>query len=217
MIKNIQRIAIVAGILFLIYLYFSKKKKTSFYKENNYSDVTPIHAEHSPKSTDIILAHLSTGENAILWNCKANVAYHYSIKDMETNTFVVNENIVPNSQVAKIKNIPIQIGGRYEVTVGDTKLYVIFDPPTVLENESIFSPTFTEVRTNHMPTGVEIIMDGEKISDEHVGIFGDPKPGIRIDIDVTGCKELIIMVYNGPNAAYIFSRNNNETKIENIN
>ena len=212
MITIATRLAIVAGISFLIYLYFSKKGRASLFSwiedadvKKESVDITPIPAEHSPKESDVVLANLSDGDNAILWNCKPNVSYHYSIKDMETGRLVVNSNITPTTHTAKIKNIPTVKRGRYEVVVGDTKFQVRFDPPDIIEKESVFSTTFIEIRTTYMPTGVEVLMDSNRIADEHIGIFGDPNPGVRID-KAADCKELVIMVYNGPNVVYIFSK-----------
>lgn len=212
MITIATRLAIVAGASFLIYLYFSKKGRASLFSwiedvdvKKESIDITPIPAEHSPNASDIVLASLSDGDNAILWNCKPNVAYHYSIKDVETGRLVANSYITPATHTAKIKNIPITKGRVYDIVVGDTKFQVRFDPPNILEQASVFSTSFIEIRTTYMPTGVEVLMDSNRISDEHIGIFGDPNPGVRID-KAADCKELVIMVYNGPNAVYIFSK-----------
>lgn len=231
MIFSIQKVIIIAGIVFIIYIYFFTQKiswstffgdflektstksnsvisesRTSVLERTEKETPIPIVAEHSPKTTDIVLAELSDGNFAILWNGKLGVSYHYSIRDTETKSIIVESDITSSSSLVKIKSIPLVRHRVYQITVGDTKITAKFTPPHINSDYISNTLTSTEIRTDIMPTDVEIMIDGKKISTEHIGIFGDPQPGLKIDMPITEYKELVIMVYNGPNVVYILTK-----------
>lgn len=211
----VMRVTILAGLSFIIYLLYVRSKTRStggLELINSETEIPNMTFDRkslkvktpSPAKKDIVLAKLTGGENAILWNGVTGTSYHYSIKDLNNGLMIVNSDIIATGPVIKIKGIPIVEFNKYEVSVGDTTVSITFDPPGIVDEESDFESGY--IRTTYMPTGVEILIDGVKLPDSKVGIYGDPTPGIISSTPLSGSpKEIVVMIHNGPNVVYIFS------------
>lgn len=208
-------IGIAVGVIFLLalfaFLYYikynHKREPVGTFKQDISQD---------PKPKDIVLAVITSpkGEEevsyAILWNGKPGKKYNYTIKtsgDFSNTPIATGEVVCPNSGLVKIKGIPIEEGKVYDVTVADTTINVIFQPPQFILPLKLGGEegtnTILEMDTSVVPTSIEVLSSGLEVPLSRCLIKIDPAdPGLKCEYEFNG--EITIMVYNGPNAANIY-------------
>lgn len=205
---------LIAGLLFyFVYLnhkkileWFSNSKSTKTIKSTNNKSLDPL-------PSNIVLVKIlhtqsSDEEYALMWNGHPiTKQYKYQIIDKKTGMHIANSSTISSSSITKIKGIHLVPGTLYEVIINDTKVEAIFSPPDIFPDKTITGENVLEIRTNVMPTHVEVIKDGFKIEEKYIGIYGEPEPGIRVDFDISESKEIVSMIYNGPNVATILVSN----------
>ncbi len=215
-------ILMLGGILLLVgAVYYYKSKLTQTVKSRHHGEIgtTSINFVNSPDPNDIVLASLITNNEsivyAILWNSKTATDYTYTIEPVIINSDSTpitakheTRTIKATGPLVKIKDVPISPFNTYKIVVGNTNLEIHFDPPTVTK-VTITGSTTAILQTTYTPTDVEVIIDSQKIPATQIGILGDLDPGVTItlgpDNDFTKVKELIVMIYNGPNVVHIFT------------
>lgn len=183
------------GLIIFIYLTISnsplEKKKLPETKEN-------------PKKEDIVLAELTEFQNpdkkdyGLLWNAtKGSYDYLISAEGKE----IAKGTVSSENNIFKIKGLPLEHGKTYTVQVGDTFVDVNFSPPSFLL-ETLTLEDNLECDTNMVPTNLEIIAGAVLIPKFNCHFKMEP-PGFICN--VKGYTDLVLMIYNGPNAVNILS------------
>jgi len=201
---------ITIGIFFfialIIFLYFISNNfaQNDGAKDQSNDRASVAKEIGTPLKKDIVLAELTDYLNpiekdyGILWNAEKGT-YDYSIstngKEIAKGTTSSENNMF------KIRGIPLERGSLYTVQVGNTLVDINFSPP------SFFLETLTltnelECNTDIVPTNLEIVSGSVLIPKFNCHIKLEP-PGLICD--VKGYTDLVLMIYNGPNAVNILS------------
>lgn len=199
-------IPIVIGIVFfiglIIFIYFINAFKSNTGTTNV---VKVAQIKENPKKDDIVLAELTDYQNpqipdyGILWNAEKGT-YDYLISAKGGREIAKGTTSSENS-IFKIRGIPLEKGEIYTVQVGNTVVDVNFSPPQFLL-ETLAYGNDLECNTDVVPTNLEIVSGAALLPRFNCHFKLEP-PGFICNVE--GYRDLVVMIYNGPNAVNILS------------
>lgn len=202
----------ILGLIIFIYLVKSIFSTTTAEIKSQKKSETFSLGTLGPKKDDIILAELTeqgiNEDYGILWNANPGT-YNFSITTSDLDGSpreVASGTTASETNIFKVKGLPLEIGQTYTVRVGETKVTIPFFPPSFDLSSLVVSENLIDCNTTSTPTNIEVIIDGNrKITLSHIQIKIEP-PGFIIN-HPPGSVNTVIMIYNGPNTANILSIN----------